>query len=334
MAATACVTVSFSSIRALAERRSHFVVVFAHKSTSAWETLINSLLQSGLVVTASWPLHTERPGRLRAHESAALASSIFIVCRKRIAAGEGVFDDAQAELRARIAERLDFFWGQGIRGADFFISAIGPAVEVFGRYSAVRRLSGEVVGVAELLDIVQEAVADYALGKVLNGRTRIGAVDAPTRFYVMYRWSYGKEKLPFDDARRLAQALGAEVDDLIHRLGLLKQSGETVELFNAYQREKMDRLGETGRDGSAPPLIDVVQRAALLWRSGDRVAQANYLATHAMGREDGLRTVAQALVNVLPEGDRERQLLEGFLTGQDSLPPPGAGREVRLPGME
>ena len=164
-----------------------FTVVFAHKSTAAWQTLLTSLLQSGLVVTASWPIHTERPGRLRAQNSAALASSIFIVCRKRVSDAEGQFDSVRRELQERVAERLDFFWTQGIRGADFFISAIGPAVEVFGRYSRVFKLSGEAVGVAELLDLVQESVADYTLSRVLNGRYQMGAVDAPTRFYVMYR---------------------------------------------------------------------------------------------------------------------------------------------------
>jgi putative DNA methylase len=272
--------------------------------------------------------------RLRAVGTASLASSIFIVCRKRTAEQEGHFDDVRSEIQERIAERLAFFWGQGIRGADFFISAIGPAVEVFGRYRQVRKLSGEGVGVAELLDIVQESVADYALGQIMNGRYRMGAVDAPTRFYVMYRWSYSKEKLPFDDARRLAQALGAEVDDLMHRHDLLKQSGENVDLLGPLQRENIDHLGESGRDGSAAPLIDVVQRAVLIWRTGDRQKLANFINTHALGREDGLRSVAQALVNVLPDGDKERQLLEGFLSGQESLPPSEYGRDVRLPGME
>ncbi len=325
-------TKSFSEAQRVLEPEGIFVVVFAHKSTSAWETLINSLLQAGLVVSASWPLRTEFPGRLRAQDSAALASSIFIVCRKRTADTEGFYDDVQAQLRAHINERLDFFWQQGIRGADFFISAIGPAVSVFGQYRQVRKLTGEVVTVADLLDLVREMVADYALDKVMNGRYRMGAVDAPTRFYVMYRWSYNGQKIPFDDARRLAQGIGAEVDELMHRLNLLKQSGEDVTLLGPRERSKIEHLGETGRDGSAAPLIDVVHRAALLWQSGDRRALAEFLATHAMGREDGLHAVAQALVNVLPDGDRERQLLEGFLTGQDNLP--DVPYSLRLPGME
>jgi len=57
-------------------------IVYTHKSTSGWEVLINSLLDSGLVVTASWPIHTEMKARLRAKESAALASSIYFVACK------------------------------------------------------------------------------------------------------------------------------------------------------------------------------------------------------------------------------------------------------------
>jgi putative DNA methylase len=297
-----------------------FVVVFAHKSTAAWETLINSLLQVGFIVTASWPLHTERPGRQRARGSAALASSIFIVCRKRTSQADGFYDDVRRELQERIAERLSFFWSQGIRGADFFISAIGPAVEVFGRYSAVRKLSGDLVSVADLLDLVQEAVADYALGQIMNGRYKMGTVDAPTRFYVMYRWSYGGEKLIFDDARRLAQALGAEVNDLIHRYRLLSQSGDSVTLPDAARRKNVEHLGESGRDGIAAPVIDVLHRAVLVWQNGDRRALAEFLATHALGREDEVNSVAQALVNVLPQGDKERQLLENYLQGSGDLP--------------
>jgi adenine-specific DNA methylase len=312
-------TKAFSEASRVLKPNGIFVVVFAHKSTAAWETLLNSLLSSDLVVSASWPLHTERPGRLRAHDSAALASSIFIVCRKRIADEDGFFDDVRREMTARIKERLDFFWSQGIRGADFFISAIGPAVEVFGRYRAVRKLSGEVVTVAALLDLVQEAVADYTLSRVLNGRYKMGTVDAPTRFYVMYRWSYGGEKLLFDDARRLAQALGAEVSDLTHS-GVLKQSGDSVTMPSANERKKQEHLGEAGRDGAVPPVIDVLHRAVLIWQEGDRRALAEYLSQHALGREDEVHAVAQALVNVLPQGDRERQLLENYLQGSSDLP--------------
>ena len=101
------------------------VSCLAHKTASAWESLIAGLMRSGLVVTASWPLHTEMATRLVARNTAALASSVTLVCRGRgESTGSGLWDDVRQELKTVAQERLDYFWKQGIRGADFFISAI------------------------------------------------------------------------------------------------------------------------------------------------------------------------------------------------------------------
>ena len=73
---------SFKEIHRVLKPNGIAIIVYTHKSTSGWEALINSLLDSGLVVTASWPIDTEMKARLRAKESAALASSIYFVARK------------------------------------------------------------------------------------------------------------------------------------------------------------------------------------------------------------------------------------------------------------
>jgi adenine-specific DNA methylase len=67
---------SFQEIYRVLKPNGITVIVYAHKSIDGWETLINSLLDSGLVITAAWPINTEMQSRLRANESAALASSI------------------------------------------------------------------------------------------------------------------------------------------------------------------------------------------------------------------------------------------------------------------
>ena len=59
------------------------VVVFAHKSTSGWEALLQAMINAGWTFTGSWPIDTEMGSRLRAMDSAALASSIHLVCRPR-----------------------------------------------------------------------------------------------------------------------------------------------------------------------------------------------------------------------------------------------------------
>jgi hypothetical protein len=89
-------------------------VVFAHKDPQAWETLVASLIRAGFVVQASWPIQTERVDRTRALAEAALASSVWLVCKKRPEAarpgwGNAVLD----EMRENIGARLREYWTIG-----------------------------------------------------------------------------------------------------------------------------------------------------------------------------------------------------------------------------
>ena len=99
-------------------------------------------------------MHTERPGGPRSHGSAALASSILITCRKKHITESGYYDQVKEELIANVKDQLDNYWKLGIRGADFFISAIGSSIGVFGKYNQVKKLTGEEVDVKEFLNYV------------------------------------------------------------------------------------------------------------------------------------------------------------------------------------
>jgi len=95
-------------------------IVYAHKTTKGWETMLNGLVDAGFVVTGSWPLHTERKARLRSAQSAALASSIYMVCRKTERGELGFWNDIQPQIKDRVEEKLEQFWEAGvIRGGDF-----------------------------------------------------------------------------------------------------------------------------------------------------------------------------------------------------------------------
>src|ERR1700687_3444535 len=58
-------------------------VVFAHKTTEGWEALLSGMIGGGWTITGSWPIATEMGSRLRARESAALGTSVHLVCRPR-----------------------------------------------------------------------------------------------------------------------------------------------------------------------------------------------------------------------------------------------------------
>ncbi len=113
-------------------------VVFAHKTTEGWEALLSGIIRGGWTITGSWPVATERGARLRARESAALATSVHLVCRPRPEdAGVGDWGDVLRELPVRVAQWMERLQGEGVRGADLVFACIGPALEIYSRYSKV-----------------------------------------------------------------------------------------------------------------------------------------------------------------------------------------------------
>ena len=297
------ITKAFQEIYRVLKPEGIACIVFAHKSTEAWETIINALVASGLYLTASWPVHTEMKERLRAQKSGALASSIYMVCRKRVQKETAYFNEIKPQIEARIKEKLDQFWNENIKGADFFISAIGPAMEVFGKYENVEKPTGEKVSAKELLELVRKIVADYALGKVL--KTRIESVDVETRFYIIYRFNYGQAKVDYDDARKLAQAVGISIEDS----KLIKKSGSFVSVLNADDREP----------GKEKSMIDVLHSCLYYQERNDRDSIIKLLKEKRYISNNDFWQFVQALSEVLPDGDREKQMLQIFIFGKDNI---------------
>jgi len=303
---------AFKEIHRVLKPEGIAVIVFAHKSTEAWETIINALLNSGLYLTASWPIHTEMEARLRAQESAALASSIYMVCRKRNSLETAYLEEIQGEMEESIKRKLEDFWNQGIGGSDFFISAIGAGLEVFGKYVRVETYSGEVVEASSFLQLVRKAVSNYALERILP-EGKLEEVDPLTRFYVLWRWTYNHAFVPFDEARKLSSAVGVELNELWREGGIVRKEKEWVRLLASYERNT-DFLKKEKFHG----LIEVLQAALLLWEKNERKRLRDLLSETGYDKSEAFWQTAQALVEVLPGESREKKLLQGLLYGRPS----------------
>lgn len=297
-------------------------IVFAHKSTEAWETLISALIRAGFQVEASWPLHTESRGRLRAHKAAALASSTFLNCTKRTGSGVGFFTDVRREMQEAIRPQLLEFWEAGIRGADFFMSAIGPGLEAYSRYDVVKRADGREVGVGEFLDEVRRIVLEFALEQVLGAKA-MGAVDGPTQFALLALWAYGTE-LPSDEARKLAQSAGVEIAELG---SLVQEKGEKTFVRLSAERTRDKHLGQADEQGRVV-MIDALHRTLRLMREGKQ-AIADYLGEVGYLENEAFWQVAQALAEV-QEGSEEGRALKELLAVRQGLPKPKEASSVRL----
>ena len=295
---------AFAEINRILKPNGVAVVVYAHKSTAGWETLVNSLWDSGLVVTCAWPIHTEMKSRLRALDSAALASSIYMVARKFDRERTGFYREIKGALKTQLELKLDILWKEGISGADFFISAIGSSMEVFSKFDKILDDEGNLIRTDRLLEDIRIIVADYAVKKVLrDGIT--GNLTPLSRFYVLWRWAYGEARLEFDDAKKLAQGVGIDVS-LEWNKGFIHKDKELLRLLGPEDREK------NSLSSSKEP-IDILHYALLLWREGRSDDMMNFLRESGSGTSETLYDVAQAIAESLSNASREKKLLEGFL---------------------
>ena len=214
------------------------VIVFAHKSTDGWEAQLDGMLRAGLVITASWPIDTERADKVSAIGQARLGSSVHLVCRPREnESGElreeiGEWRDVLSELPKRIHEWMPRLAAEGVVGADAIFACLGPALEIFSRYSRVEKASGEAVPLREYLEQVWAAVSTEALSMIFEDADAAG-LEPDARLTAMWLWTLGANTgdskgngesaddkvtastgytLEFDAARKIAQGLGIHLE--------------------------------------------------------------------------------------------------------------------------
>ncbi|MBN1829820.1 MAG: DUF1156 domain-containing protein [Deltaproteobacteria bacterium] len=203
-------------------------VVFAHKTTEGWEALLSGMIRGGWVITGSWPIATERANRLRSQQSAALATSVHLVCRPRPDdAPIGDWGEVLGELPKRVGDWMERLQAEGIRGADLVFACIGPALEIFSRYSRVETAEGSEVTLVAYLEKVWEVVGRTALEQVLgtaeakarNGAA--GAVEEDARLTALFLWTLQST----NDAPHPDPLPEGEVDDSMEEDG---EDEETV----------------------------------------------------------------------------------------------------------
>ena len=250
-------------------------VVFAHKSTEGWESLLTGMIQGGWTITGSWPVATELGARLNANETAALATSVHLICRPRPEdAPIGEWADVLRELPKRVSDWMRRLQGEGVRGADLVFACVGPALEIYSRYRAVETVDGRTVALAEYLERVWEVVGRTALQEVLGTASAgadaplQGALEEDARLTALFLWTLQSTEtaddepdedavartaakgfsLPFDVVRRFSQPMGIDLDAWTGRI--VAQAKGAVRLLPVAERARA-LFGEDGAASAA-----------------------------------------------------------------------------------
>lgn len=362
-------------------------IVFADSSTTAWEAMLRAVIEGGWVVTASWPVDTEMQNRTRAQASASLQSSIFLVCRPRERSdGQletelvGDWRDVMSALPGRIHDWMPRLAKEGIVGADAIFACIGPALEVFSRYSRVEKSNGDVVTLSEYLEHVWGAVANEALSTIFDGADSAG-LEPDARLTAMWLWTVGAGRpntaieeseddsadeddgsdtkpsqvrgylLEFDAARKIAQGLGAHLEELGT---LVEVKGETARLLSVAERARwlftdstevqrrvigrstkgpqgtlfseaeMSKAepspsSEVGHNASSGTTLDKVHQSMLLFSAGRGEALKRFLTEDGTGTDTRFWRVAQSLSALYPPGTDEKRWVDGLLARRKSF---------------
>ncbi len=211
------------------------VIVYAHKSTRGWEAILDALLKSGLVITATWPLHTELNVRLNAKQTASLASSIYIIGRKYRKKKIGFLNVVKKELAHHLEKTLAHLWDIHIQGSDFFIAAIGKGLEILSQFETIIDGRGSPISSSQLLHIIQSIVISFSIKKITGNEAATTELPSAARFYLLWRWLYGTKKVPFDEAKKLAQSIGFPLEENLTHSYLLKEK-EYIKLLSPNER--------------------------------------------------------------------------------------------------
>ena len=345
---------AFTSFNGSLRSDGRLVVVFANKQPDAWETLVSAVIRAGFVVVGSWPIQTEMQNRQRSLSSAALSSSIWLVCKKRPEGVRPGWDTSVlAAMRDNITEWLREFWDAGIRGPDFVWAATGPALESFSQYPFVRitDIPGERMTVADFLRRVRRMVVAFVVSRLVDveGGT-YEELDDVTTYYLLHRNDFGLDPAPSGACILYALSCNVSDADLAGRLDVLaragrRQSGDEdggapdetaskggseVRLKRWNQRRSRD-LGEPGADGTPPALIDCLHRFMRLWKAGEQGPVNRYLERRGLWHQELFAHVVQAVIEMAEAGSEERSTLESIQNHLQGSAGPVANKQPTLP---
>jgi putative DNA methylase len=384
--------VALKSARDVVQPRGIGVVVYAEGTTAGWEAILGAIIDSDWIVTSSWPIDTEMENRTQAQDSASLQSSIHIVCRPRENADGSVrtdeigdWRDVLQELPLRMHEWMPRLADEGVVGADAIFACLGPALEIFSRHSRVEKANGETVSLKEYLEQVWAAVSKEALAMIFTG---VDATDfeQDARLTAMWLWTLStaasdgnrtsiaedeepsededeesanaKSKvggfvLEYDAARKIAQGLGAHLEQLAslievkgatacllpvaERTRSLFHKGESAALSSRGKAKKKtdqislgfvaeleqvaetDGWGATGAPHIGETVLDRVHQSMILFGAGRGEALQRVLVEFGGGGVDGFGRLAPAFSSLYPASTDEKHWVDGVLARKKGL---------------
>ena len=287
-------------------------VQFNHKDSGAWDVLAKSLIDAGFEITASWAVSTENPQNLHQAQKNSVSSTVLLVCRKRDPnAGQAWWDDLRPDVANLVEQRAPEFEANDITGIDLYLSAFGPALNVFSRNHPILNSSGQEVRPEEAFAEARRAIANYRFYKLAQTDTQ--GFDPLTTWYMLAWDAFRAREFPFDDARQLALAVGGfDVSDLKGSLKLLEVKSGTCKFLTPQQRHKKRAFSLIETEFSARHLIDALHAIISIYlEEGSIEPVRRFLKSTGLLGNDLFMRAWEVALKVIPRiGDERKRIPE------------------------
>lgn len=313
----------FAECRRVLKPDGVMTLMFTHKATGAWDALTTGLMEAGFAITASWPINTEAEGSLHIKDKSAANSTIFLVCRPRTVARPDdavqYWEDVEPQVARAVRRRVEEFQEAGIGGVDLYLASFGPALEEFSRHWPLkrgtpapppaarrRRRQQEIfedewdpyaVTPEDALNAARREVKRWRLEQLTHAKTKV-ELDPLTSWFVLAWDAFKAPVFPYDEALRLARAVGVDLDmEVMGRVA--EKKGSDVRIWDSGTRAAKQALGPA--DGSRS-MLDAVHHAAHMARSRTLEAGRELLENAGVSNDQQFFAALEAVLEVLPVG--------------------------------
>lgn len=207
-------------------------------SSTGWATFLQAVSGAGYMVIGTWPIRTEKPGRMIAIGTNALANSVVLVCRRREESAEVI---SRAEfigaLKHELPPAIVELQKANISPVDMPQSAIGPGMGIFTRSKSVLEADDSPMTVKTALQLINRELDEY-LGGIQ------GEFDADTRFAITWFEQNGLVASDYGTANNIATARGVSVDSVKHA-GIVESAAGKVRIL---RRDEIDPSWDPAAD--------------------------------------------------------------------------------------
>jgi len=299
-------------------------VMFTHKKAEAWDTLGMALMEAGFEIATSWPVNTESKQSLNIAKKNAAESTVMLVCRKRSDRDTGpvFFEELVHSVKSAAREAVERFESHGIEGVDLLLSTYGPVLSVISAAWPVYSSDANADGSARLIQ--PEEALNVARAELVEAR-RLAIVgrqvtfDSVTDFWLIAWELFRAEEFPYDEARRLALAVGGQDPESLAAVGILRKKTGTVVLTTPGDRRR--RVLRPVQDGEFEDLalVDILHGVLVVSDLDGLAAAKTLMDRHSLTVDPRFLALVQGAVNAVPRTKKKGVFVRPEAAALDAL---------------